>query len=168
MMLLVCLVLVASVVSVISLLAKNRSPNLSIGDQVTPVNLTTFDGENLMTGEMTGKVILINFWASWCDSCSSEAQILEQAWERYRDPGNVVFLGVDYKDSISEAKNYLYKYDILYPNGPDSNYQIGQALRLQGVPETYVIDRNGKLAYKKLGPFPSLEAISLVIDPLLK
>jgi cytochrome c biogenesis protein CcmG, thiol:disulfide interchange protein DsbE len=167
-MLIVCLALIGLVIFMISALVNHHSTKLTIGDQVSPLKLTTFDGEDINTADLDGKVIVVNFWASWCNTCSIEAPMLEQAWERYRNLETVVFLGVAYKDKVPEAINFLSRYNILYDNALDQNYRLAQALQLQGIPETYIIDQYGRLAYKKLGPFPSLESIISAIDPLLK
>jgi cytochrome c biogenesis protein CcmG/thiol:disulfide interchange protein DsbE len=62
---------------------------------------------------------------------------------------------------------YINKFGITYPNGPDLEMKISQAFRMTGVPETYVIDQSGKLAYKKIGVFNNLNEIKSAIDPLL-
>jgi cytochrome c biogenesis protein CcmG/thiol:disulfide interchange protein DsbE len=62
----------------------------------------------------------------------------------------------------------MQKFDITYPNGPDLGTRISQGFRTTGVPETYVIDKNGVLAYKKLSPFLSIDEIRMAIDPLLE
>jgi cytochrome c biogenesis protein CcmG/thiol:disulfide interchange protein DsbE len=62
---------------------------------------------------------------------------------------------------------YLEKFDITYPNGPDLGTKISQAYRTTGVPETYIVDKNGNLAYVKLSPFLSLQEILNAVDPLL-
>ena len=139
-----------------------------IGQQVPPIVLTTFDEKNLVTTDMTGKIIVINFWASWCQPCASEAAAIQQAWEHYQPGNQVVFLGVDYVDTKPEAISYLNQYLITYPNGPDLGTRISQTFHIQGVPETYIIDRSGKLAYKEIGPFASEDSITSVIDSLLK
>jgi len=79
----------------------------------------------------------------------------------------VVFLGVDYVDTEPEAKAYLEQFEITYPNGPDKRTVISQAFRIRGVPETYVIDREGKIAHRQIGPFRSLEEILAAIEPEL-
>jgi cytochrome c biogenesis protein CcmG/thiol:disulfide interchange protein DsbE len=63
--------------------------------------------------------------------------------------------------------DYIYKFNITYPNGPDLGTTISQAYRTTGVPETYIIDKNGKLASLKLSPYSSLAEIQSAIDPLL-
>jgi cytochrome c biogenesis protein CcmG, thiol:disulfide interchange protein DsbE len=130
--------------------------------------LTTFDGEEISLEKLRGKVVVVNFWASWCKPCEEEAEDLENAWRFYQPRGDVVFLGIGYIDTEPEALAYLEKFDITYPNGPDLRTRISQAYRIRGVPETYFIDQEGILVKKKVGPFNRLAEIKQVIDPLLK
>ena len=130
--------------------------------------LTTFDGVQINSAELDGKVVVLNFWASWCKPCEQEAADLENAWQLYQPRGDVVFLGVDYVDTESEAMVYLNKFAISYPNGPDLGTRISQAFRIRGVPETYIIDKHGQMAHSQIGPFTSLQQITGIIDPLLE
>lgn len=141
---------------------------IALGQPIPPVSLTDFNGTTYNTNDLKGKVVVINFWASWCLPCESEAAELQQAWLNYEPSGQVIFLGVDYVDTEPEAKRYLGKYSITYPNGPDLGTRISQTFRMGGVPETYIVDRNGKLVYKEIGPFESTGQIISIIDPLLK
>jgi cytochrome c biogenesis protein CcmG/thiol:disulfide interchange protein DsbE len=140
---------------------------VQVGQKVPPFELTTFDGIKIKTDELIGKVIVVNFWASWCKPCEQEAAELEEAWRFYQDSGEVVFLGVDYVDTETEALKYLEKFEITYPNGPDLRTAISQIFRISGVPETYIIDKNGKLASRKIGPFVSISEITSMIDSAL-
>jgi cytochrome c biogenesis protein CcmG/thiol:disulfide interchange protein DsbE len=139
-----------------------------IGQKVPDFSMVTFDGQPQRLSDFTGKVVVLNFWASWCAPCSQEAADLEKAWRNYQPDGQVVFLGVDYTDTEPEALTYLAKYDITYPNAPDLRTRISQMFRITGVPETYIIDQDGKLTYVKKGPFTSLGEIQAVVDDLLK
>ncbi len=138
-----------------------------VSEPVKPFVIQTFDGEVINTSEHAGKVILVNFWASWCKPCESEARFLQNAWEYYQPGGEVLFLGVDYVDTEPEAKASLDKFGITFPNGPDLGTRISQEFRIRGVPETYIIKKDGTLGYIQIGPFSSLNDIQDKIDPLL-
>lgn len=154
------------VILAFGLLRSQQGP-ISIGNNVPDFTLTTFDGEQISLKDHQGKVVVINFWASWCKPCEQEAAELEEAWLYYKPHGDVVFLGVDYVDTETEAMAYLEKFNISYPNGPDLGTRISQAFRISGVPETYIVGRDGNLAYALKGPFTSLAQIKEAIDPLL-
>lgn len=120
--------------------------------------LNTFDGRKITLSEQLGQVVVINFWASWCPPCRDEAPYLESSWKNYQDQG-VLFLGVDYVDTEREALAYIAEFDITYPNGPDIGTRISQAYRIQGVPETFFIAKDGTIRWVKVGPLepPELE-----------
>ena len=138
--------------------------SIVVGDKVPSFSLVTFEGETFNTGDYSGKVILVNFWASWCTVCDEEALELETAWQGYKQDGDVLFLGVDYVDTEPEARAYLEKYNVTFPNGPDLRTKVSQMFRVRAVPETYIIGRDGKLAYVKIGPFVSLDEIQQAVD----
>jgi cytochrome c biogenesis protein CcmG, thiol:disulfide interchange protein DsbE len=158
--------LILLVILALGLLRSQQGP-VSRGQAVPAFSLTTFDGETYNFEDLAGKIIVLNFWASWCKPCEQEAADLEAAWQLYKDRGDVVFLGVDYVDTEPEALAYLNKFKITYPNGPDLGTRISQTFRIRGVPETYFVDREGNLAYAQIGPFSSLSQIRGIIEPLL-
>ena len=128
-------------------------------------SLTTFDGQNISLKDLRGKVIVLNFWASWCQPCRAEANYLEQTWRKYKDRG-VVFIGVDYVDTEPNALAYIHEFGITYFNGPDLGTRISQSYGIKGVPETFYIAKNGELRGLKIGPLESPE-LEQKIDELL-
>lgn len=155
-------------VMVAAMLNRTQQGPIQIGDTVPTFSIITFDGETINLADHRGKVIVLNFWASWCKPCEQEAADMEAAWQQYRPTGEVLFVGIDYVDTEPEARAYLQKFNITYPNGPDLGTKISQTFRIRGVPETYFIDRQGRLANVQIGPFTSLRQIQNIIDPLLQ
>jgi cytochrome c biogenesis protein CcmG/thiol:disulfide interchange protein DsbE len=129
--------------------------------------LTTFDGQDISLESLKGKVVVINFWASWCGPCRAEAPELQAAWEKYEPGGNVVFIGVAYADNGPRSLEFIDEFDVTYLNGPDLGTRISEAYHIQGVPETFVIDQNGNVAeFIYAGVTES--HLSTTIDRLLK
>lgn len=135
--------------------------------------LTLFDGyqgnvgqPSIKLSDLRGKVVLVNFWASWCIPCADEAPDLQATYMKYKDRG-VVFLGIDWTDIETDARNYLSRFGITYANGPDLGTKIGPLYHITGVPETYVIDKDGNIKYRKLSPVSAAE-LGQVFESLLK
>ena len=160
---------------VIVALTLNRSQQGTVqpGDKLGNFTVTLFTGYELNNqtqaslSSLTGKVVMVNFWASWCKPCEQEAADLKAAWEYYKADGRVIFIGMDYVDTEPEARAYLEKFDITYPNGPDLGTKVSQLFRIKGVPETYFLDQSGVLRYVQVGPFSSLDQIKSIINPML-
>jgi cytochrome c biogenesis protein CcmG/thiol:disulfide interchange protein DsbE len=156
-------------------LFRAQHPILSVGSRVTDFTLTLFDGYSygdlgkVKLSDLRGKVVVVNFWASWCVTCAEEAPFVEAAWKHYQPAGKVVFLGVDYTDVDSKALAYLKQFQITYPNGPDLGTRITPIFnRNIAMPETYIIDQEGILRQKQIGPYQSVEEIQSMIDPLVQ
>jgi cytochrome c biogenesis protein CcmG/thiol:disulfide interchange protein DsbE len=98
----------------------------------------------LALGSLRGKVVVLNFWASWCAPCKSEAPRLEAAWRRYRRKG-VVVVGVDAQDFSGDARRFVRKYKLTYPNVHDGPGNVLPKYGVTGFPETYFVDRRGRL-----------------------
>ncbi|NKQ34835.1 MAG: TlpA family protein disulfide reductase [Chloroflexi bacterium] len=128
-------------------------------------SLTTFEGETINLSDFQGQVVVINFWASWCLPCRDESPYLETTWRKYKDEG-VVFIGVDYVDTEKEALAYIEEFDLTFYNGPDLGTRISRDYRIQGVPETFFVGKDGTLRGVKIGPLVAPE-LDIRIEELL-
>jgi len=99
---------------------------------------------SLKLSDLRGKGVVLNFWASWCEPCAEEAAALENASRQYKSQG-IEFVGVDYYDQEPVALDYLKKYGISYPNGPDLAGAASKVYAIKGVPETFFISPEGKI-----------------------
>jgi cytochrome c biogenesis protein CcmG/thiol:disulfide interchange protein DsbE len=113
-----------------------------------------------------GKVVVLNYWASWCDPCRSESPLLERWHRRIAGKGGTV-LGVDLLDIDSDARDFIRKYKLTYPMLRDRNGTTQADFGVAGYPETFVIDRRGRVAALKRGPVDEAWLRSTV-DPLLQ
>jgi cytochrome c biogenesis protein CcmG, thiol:disulfide interchange protein DsbE len=153
------LVVVALFVVLVWRLTHRTSPP-KIGVPAPAFALRRLNGTGtLRLSSLRGKAVVLNFWASWCGPCKSEAPVLEQLWREYRGQG-VVFVGVDSNDASSDALRFLGAHDITYPVVSDKNGLVAaNRYDVSDLPVTYFVDRRGRLvATHVLGPVNKYES----------
>ncbi|MBI4561599.1 MAG: TlpA family protein disulfide reductase [Candidatus Rokubacteria bacterium] len=126
-------------------------PSPLVGRPGAPFMLKLFDGGGMSLPELRGKVVVVNFWASWCyPACYEEAPVLENGWRTYKGRGLVV-VGVNIQDKEGPARKFLQQFSISFPNGPDPTGKISVDYGVYGVPETFFLDKTGTIRLKHVG-----------------
>ncbi len=129
---------------------------------LTPVSGPQFEG--ILVG-LRGRPVVVNVWASWCGPCRVEAPLLQKASGRYGE--RVVFVGVDARDTEGDARGFLRRYGINYPNVVDGGEEITGRLGLRGFPTTYIFDRSGTIRASVVGGI-SEQALGARLDEALR
>lgn len=115
--------------------------------------LSTFQaswGDTLKLDRWLGtRPMVVNVWASWCAPCRREVPLLQNAWTKYKD--NVQFVGIDFRDKPPDAAAFARDKGMTYPSGIDPRGAAQQSLHVLGVPTTFFIDKDGRIAYERIG-----------------
>ncbi len=122
-----------------------------VGRSAPDFRLEGLHGPPVQLSDLRGQVVVINFWASWCAECRTEQPALNQTWADFRDAG-VVVLGVNFQDERADAERYLGSMGVTYPNVEDTQSRTALAYGLRGVPESFVIARDGRIVDRLIGP----------------
>lgn len=130
------------------------------GRPVADFRLQAFDGQSVALSDFRGKVVLLNFWASWCAPCRVEAPALEQTWRRYRDQG-LVLLGLNLWDKDADARAFMREFGLTYPNLVDEGGRVAIEYGVAGIPETIVVTADGRVSAKHTGPITAERLVEL-------
>jgi cytochrome c biogenesis protein CcmG, thiol:disulfide interchange protein DsbE len=141
----VALAAVAGLLGLLIWRLTHQSKPPKIGGPAPAFSLKRVDTSGTLDlASLRGKPVVLNFWASWCVPCKGEATMLEQASREYRSQG-VVFLGVDFHDVTGDARKFLEHHGVTYPTVQDGSGSVADRYGVSAVPETYFIDRQGRL-----------------------
>ncbi len=101
-------------------------------------------------GELEGRPVVLNFWASWCPPCRTEAPVLEAAWRRAA-PDGVLFVGLNMQDVTADARDFIGEFDISYLNIRDQSNEVATDWGLTGLPETFFLDKRARVVAHVIG-----------------
>jgi len=152
-----------------SLLDNHTSVAAEIADGNHPV-APDFQLANIQGGGDTklssfrGKVVVLNFWASWCGPCKDEAPALEELSQKYA--GRLAVVGVDSEDATGDARAFAERYHLTYPLVHASGTGVYNRWGLTGFPETFILDRDGHVVHHFPGPVSAAD-VEAQIRPLL-
>jgi cytochrome c biogenesis protein CcmG, thiol:disulfide interchange protein DsbE len=139
---------------------------VTVGDQAPNFSITTNAGDQVSLRNFSGKVLVLNFWASWCPPCVEEEPSLNEFAKTLKDSG-VVVLGVSVDRNEQAYRNFVKRFDVSFPIARDPEEKISYRYGTYKLPESYIIDRSGKVVRKFAGlPERDGQAISWM-DPEL-
>jgi cytochrome c biogenesis protein CcmG/thiol:disulfide interchange protein DsbE len=139
---------------------------VEVGDTAPNFSITTSAGDQMTPRNFGGKVLVLNYWASWCAPCVEEAPSLNEFAKTLKDSG-VVVLGVSVDRNEQSYLNFVKHFDVSYPTARDPQENLSYRYGTYKIPESYIIDRNGKVVRKYAGlPERNGQAISWM-DPEL-
>jgi len=136
-----------------------------VGKPAPAFKVVTAEGLEIDSLKLHGSLIVVNFFASWCQPCQTEAEDLQAIWEQYEDQG-VLFVAIAHKDIESKIAEFVDQHEITFPI-VNSSRNVGNDYGITGIPETYVIGRDGLVVYKKLGAIDPNE-LRQVLDAALQ
>ena len=152
----VVVVIVLVVVLVVLATSFRRDPrdvrSAAVGKPAPAFTLELLDGPGqLSLADYRGRVVILNFWASWCVPCKQENPALAAVWERYRASADFVMIGILYQDSVDAARDYTRRMGNAWPSVLDPDGRAAFAYGVFGIPETFFISPDGQVAGRHVG-----------------
>jgi peroxiredoxin len=154
--------------SISAAFAKAGLPLLKDNRQPRDFTLKTLDGRSLTLSQLKGKVVFLNFWATWCPPCRAEMPSMEALYQQFKDAGLEV-VAVDLQESVAEVKAFIADNKLTFPVALDTSGNVGNNYNTQSIPATYIIDRDGKILAQAVGSRNwNTPAITAAFQALLK
>jgi DsbE subfamily thiol:disulfide oxidoreductase len=121
-----------------------------VGQPAPELTLTMLDGSEAKLSDFRGKVVLVNFWATYCPPCRAEMPALETVYREVADKGGVV-LAIDQKESAETVAGFVAEFGLTFPVALDQKGAAGALYGVTGIPESFIVDKDGIVRYKTIG-----------------
>ena len=138
---------------------------LSQGIQATDFTLPLLNGKKVTLQEYKGKIVILNFWASWCEPCNTEMPHLQAFYERHQRDVEILAVNVTTKDKVTNVEKFVEKYRLTFPVLLDESGDTSTMYGAFTFPTTIIIDREGNINQEILGPMNE-ELLDSLIKPL--
>jgi peroxiredoxin len=126
-------------------------PSKMEGKPAPPFSLPTLDGKTMTLADYRGKVVLLNFWASWCAPCREEMPSMQKLYEHFADR-DFVMLTVSLDEERAAVDSFIRELGLTFPVALDPKNDVGSRYGLTGVPETFLIGKTGVVLHHVVGP----------------
>lgn len=149
-----------------SVSADDRDVLVKKGEKVPAFVVEMFDGRKIDVKDLRGKIVLINFWATWCPPCQEEMKrVQKEIIDRFKDK-DFVFLPISREENREQIARFRKRYGYTFPMGMDSDREIFSKFAKSGIPRNFIIDRDGRIIHLELGY--DKEAFTKMVETLAK
>jgi peroxiredoxin len=123
-----------------------------VGQQMPAFSFSTLDGKKLSIEELKGKVVYVNFWATWCPPCLAEMPRMErEIWQKYKSSPDFYMVAIAREQTVEEITPFLRQNRLTFPAAPDPEREVYKLFGNGGIPRSYVVGRDGRILFQSVG-----------------
>ena len=135
---------------------------IQIGMKAPDFSLETIDGKTVQLSQFNGKVVIVNFWATWCPPCRAEMPDMQTFYEKYHNQVEIVAVNVMVRDSREKVSQFIKDYRLTFPVVLDMDGHVMKQYDIQPIPTSFIIDRQGVIREKHIGPMSYEQMVQYV------
>jgi thiol-disulfide isomerase/thioredoxin len=136
-----------------------------VGKRAPSFQLNTLDGQSVALGELKGKLVLVNFWATWCGPCAYEMPFIQQVYDEWQEK-ELILLAINIAESPSQVAEFMQSYGFSFPVLLDTEAKIAERYSIRGIPTSFFIDKDGIIKDIRIGAFQGKAEIENILNEL--